>query len=917
MKHLTLLTLSLCVALPSVWADNTITTVEQVSEAVTLSDDVDYHITSATPFTATGSVNITNTEHATVVLDGLYPSLALEQLGYVYINGEPAKNGTNCQVKIYNAGAIIMPYAADIKPLTVYSEKNFEGESCNDFGLEHSGGFMNTLTEAKLNNRIQSFKLKRGYMVTFSTRPGGYGYSRCFIADKADLEMNLPTILAGRVSSYRIFKWNDCSKRGLANDTDSERNKAVNSQSCYDWAEGVNMGIDRECVANHIYEDWPSVATCGATSYSPMMKTNNEPGNSADDHPQSVATVLANWEKHMATGKRLCSPSSHDGSLAWLREFMDSIDARGWRCDIMDVHCYWAEGSFNGLINWYNNYGKRPLWISEWVWGASWNHNGVFTSGWSDEYRVSQNAVVVKRILDNLNSWGYVERYFYWNGEQWYSRIYNDGALTPTGEYYASMNTGVGYSKDYDKYVPTAPRMGAPSNISGKFTQTKSTFTLKWDEPNGEFNNSMLVERQIDGGVWKVIAEIPVQEGPASYSYVDTVSTGGKQGYRIHTKTYNNKEYYSDVVYNTVSFAKALGTGEQAGELQVGEITIPDQNTAYSFFEKGYGDEKPALVFGSVSNKNTKASLIEHLINFGGVSGRKNSTFQMNLMSWSEGATKDVAMTTSEYVTYMAAKIGSGMIGDLRYEAGITDKSLKVGSTTAGSDTAVITFAQPFDDVPVVMASPNTYQVSTNPYPVISRVFDVTKEGFKIILLRQSGYTKTSLRSCQVSYVALERGQTRDGSGHIVTVRDTTIAFKSTISQNPFYYGNDDYLANPKVLVQMQSYDIPCYSVLRTFGSGPTAYNTRVRLQTDDTNTEYSTVSATKPYTERIGYIVVSDEEGSVTTGIRNLQTSPVVDGADGIYDINGVRVSDSVSNLPKGIYIIKKDGKTHKFVNK
>ena len=55
MKHLTLLTLSLCVALPSVWADNTITTVEQVSEAVTLSDDVDYHITSATPFTATNS----------------------------------------------------------------------------------------------------------------------------------------------------------------------------------------------------------------------------------------------------------------------------------------------------------------------------------------------------------------------------------------------------------------------------------------------------------------------------------------------------------------------------------------------------------------------------------------------------------------------------------------------------------------------------------------------------------------------------------------------------------------------------------------------------------------------------------------------------------------------------------------------
>ena len=47
---------------------------------------------------------------------------------------------------------------------------------------------MNTLSTAKLNNRIRSFKLKRGYMVTFSNNPAGRGYSRCFIADQADLE---------------------------------------------------------------------------------------------------------------------------------------------------------------------------------------------------------------------------------------------------------------------------------------------------------------------------------------------------------------------------------------------------------------------------------------------------------------------------------------------------------------------------------------------------------------------------------------------------------------------------------------------------------------------------------------------------------------------------------------------------------
>ena len=215
------------------------------------------------------------------------------------------------------------------------------------------------------------------------------------------------------------------------------------------------------------------------------------------------------------------------------------------------------------------------------------------------------------------------------------------------------------------------------------------------------------------------------------------------------------------------------------------------------------------------------------------------------------------------------------------------------------------------------MASPGQYAVTVSPYPVITRVFDVTKEGFKVILLRQSGVTATSVRSCDVSYVAIERGQTLDGSGHVVTVRDTTITFTSTLTNYKFFYGNDDLLANPKVLVQMQSYDVPCYSVLRTYGTGPSEYYHRVRLQTDDTNAEYGTVSSTKKYTERVGYIVVSDEDGSVTTGIRNVDATPATNAAEGIYDINGVRVGDSVTNLPKGIYVIKKDGKTHKFVNK
>lgn len=51
-------------------------------------------------------------------------------------------------------------------------------------------------------------------MVTFSNNPGGKGYSRCFVADKEDLEFaELPMELDHRISSYRVFKWHNFQKK--------------------------------------------------------------------------------------------------------------------------------------------------------------------------------------------------------------------------------------------------------------------------------------------------------------------------------------------------------------------------------------------------------------------------------------------------------------------------------------------------------------------------------------------------------------------------------------------------------------------------------------------------------------------------------------------------------------------------------
>ena len=541
----TFVLLSLWLSAVSLWAANTKESVDQVTTAVNLTQDVDYVVTGETPFTDEGVVNIKNTEHAVLIIERVKPSKVISTwlTGHVTINGEVAKNGTNCQVRLYGTrGAMILPYASTMKPLTVYSEQNFQGESSSNFGLENDGGYMVTMTDKQLNNRIRSFKLKRGYMVTFATQKSGYGYQRCFIANSEDLEFaTLPQILDAKISSYRVFKWNTAGKKGLASSTDGTACNALNVISCYGWDQGHDMGPDVECVANHIYEDYPSSSTCGKATWTCHMKTNNEPKNSSDDKPQSLETILGNWQNLMRTGMRLCSPSSWDGSdytdgSGFIKTFLDSVDARGWRCDLVDLHCYWLIDNFNNLGTMHSKY-KRPLWISEWIWGASWNSNGAFGSGVTD----GDIAWAVGQICNKLNSYGYVERYFDWNSET-KGKVYSGGVTSQVGKYYANMLTGMGYNKSYEKVPNTPPMRGGYRDFRVNAVGGKATIT--WHDYDGEYNQLMEVLRKLPGGAWQVWKDIRPEDTEADYTLVDEEYTDGTR-YRLHIRSFKGRDYYS------------------------------------------------------------------------------------------------------------------------------------------------------------------------------------------------------------------------------------------------------------------------------------------------------------------------------------------------------------------------------------
>lgn len=899
-------------------AKNTTQKIDKVTSSVTVSEDVDYIITGTTPFSTTGSINITNTEHAVVILENLKPSKALTYLSFIKINSEPAVNDENCQVKMYAHGTIIMPYGKNFKPLTVYSEPNFGGESVNDFGLENSNGYMNTLTTAKLNNRIRSFKLKRGYMVTFSNNPSGRGYSRCFIADKEDLEFaELPLELDHRISSYRVFKWNDTEKKGIANTTDYQTTQDLNTGWCYSFGPGEDRGIDCECVPHKIEVGWPG--NCGTLTYSAYLKTNNEPGNSADHGVESVESVLNTWEDLMATGKRLCSPSSHDGSLNWMREFMNTIDERGWRCDIVDVHCYWPEWNLNNALKgWYDDY-KRPLWISEFVWGASWNHNGIFgaVSDWDSKSEETQqkNYDVMSKVLTNWNSYPYVERYAYWNSERNCSKVrFDDGSLSKLGKFYAEMKSGIGYNKAYE-YVPKVV-YSTPSEFSMEYTERTRKLSLTWEYKNNMgFTDSTLLEMRLDDGEWQTLQKY---EGPdkTSYTYNEVFPEDFKRG----TYTYRVRNFDMDGnVRSTDEVQLSLVAAKGEPGFQYGTLEISDTEEFNTEFDAIGEDEKPAVFAGLLSYNDSKVVPVNTVVSV------LSDKFSFWAFPWNEGDYEQT-ITEPETTDFMVLRKGAHQIGGITMEVGESANKIK-------NDTTLISFATPFPEgvTPVVIANVlSRYKA----YPYVVKVWDITNKGFAVKLARQAAVDETTstFAGQDIFYVAATPGTAKMDDGKILTVgRSTEDKVDGRRARDVNFVdesGNAVALFNPVMLFGPQTNNYDCASVYRISSdltdednvdveNVPATTGVKIIRQKDKTNETIKEIDNATNNGDFMGWIAISTPKEGESNIQGTIATAPfkvsvrdghvIVDGTDNyrIYAISGQQVSRTV-RLSRGIYVVK-----------
>lgn len=527
---------------------------QTLKSAVELKTPEEYHIISDIPFDAKGSINIAN-DRAVLVVDSVKPSLFKQNyLSHVLINGAAAKDSVNCRVDIFNNGTIVYPHSkVGYKPLTVYTEKNFGGNSTNEWELFQ---FYNGLGE--YTNTIKSIKLKRGYMATLACNSDGTGYSKVFIAQDGDLEISdLGKLLGGKVDFIRVFPWRQVAKKGLGGA--KYYNHLFNATWSWNWGASNIDFQDEEYVPSHEQENWPSWSSIMKLDKQSHLLGHCEPDNKSGENI-TVAQIedklfkTGSWQRMYQTGMRVGSPAPGGGATSetvWLDEFMRCCKKYNCRIDYIVVHKYWyANGSsFNtDMNNLYSRY-KRPIWITEWNYGGNWTKET-----WPDadrtgtEKNYAHELAGVKSICEALEKNNYVERYSIYNWVQDCRKIYNekDSTITPAGKYYAALKSKTAYRSSVINDEDWT--YNSPEGLKAAWNKENKKVTLSWQHLNGKQTDKITVERQVEDGKFEVVATFGMK-GDLNMSYDDDINDiYGEIVYRIHDYDSDGKDRYSELV---------------------------------------------------------------------------------------------------------------------------------------------------------------------------------------------------------------------------------------------------------------------------------------------------------------------------------------------------------------------------------
>ena len=567
-------------------------TVEQgqlFNSDVTVSGKTNLHLTAdGTPFSDV-TFNLQG-EDAWLYIDYVKPSKVIANyLNQVKINGQTAESEKNCRITMWANGTVIIPngQAYDSKALVAYDGENFTGNS-KEFEIDT---YHNNLGE--WDNKIRSFKLKKGYMATLANNANGTGYSRVFNADDADMEVSvLPEGMENFVSFVRVFRWNWASKKGKASGYgDKDR---LNITSFYDWNVG-GKSDDPDIEYSPIRQNlgWPSWNDINNKKGVTHLLGCNEPDR-PDQAKATVDQVIAMWPEMLKSGLRLGSPAP-SSVWTWVGDFFNKIELFGYRCDFAVAHIY--ENSLNASslvsrINTLSEKGKgRPVWITEWNNGANWtnewwptakgpkcdaNSNPILDEdGNTTEVNrplsaenAEKNRKFFAEALPALDKCNLIERYFEYDWVQDCRALVLNGELTPAGKVYANHKAALAYheiaNKSWENWKICPPFMQLSIDKDYRNIQ------LKWYDHNGETGKKYILERKLDDAAdftaYKEFVLGKDYQAGETVTFSEAIPCTSTVAYRIKALSYKDTESatYEQTFTRDAAIAAPVLKGEAA-----------------------------------------------------------------------------------------------------------------------------------------------------------------------------------------------------------------------------------------------------------------------------------------------------------------------------------------------------------------
>ncbi|MCR4612790.1 MAG: glycoside hydrolase family protein [Bacteroidaceae bacterium] len=958
---------------PVLWAQNTILTVDQVTEAVTLTEPIDYVITSTTPFTTAGSIDIQNPD-ATVIFKNIRPSVVISSyLKKVKANGVTLTNNSNCRVSIYLQGAIVMPHS-DTKnpdgtafyPLTVYTGDNFTGESYqyNGDARQTTGPWVDTM---------RSFKLKRGYMLTVANMPNGTGYSHCYIANHKDIEVQLRAELAGKVGFFRIFRWQWPSKKGTCDVGPDDFNATWH----YNWGAGRTSGTNYEYVPQRhheagesngdgwkgAWESWDNINASDGTCTHVLGQ--NEPDNTSgakevytyvtqpeDPREKCATTTLVDHAaEFLYSGKRIGTFACCNPNTGWVREYVDWCRENNIRVDFVATHYYIGGQSPQGCIDrlWplYNVTGL-PVWVTEWNNGANWSGESGFTTeseGWytwgsgNDSKKNGEWLTAVLARADRPeNAW--LERLAVYNAVEVKREVWTNGAISEGGKIYKAYNSTFAYD-DKNEYFMTWNHK-APTDLKVTYIANEKRANLTWSQVNGKQTDSLRIERKVRGEKnWTTIGKIE-QPRSSILTFQDQLQgIDGLVSYRI-------RNYDSDRQQRLSGEASITVTGTRGSSfLQYGNIIMADaaeKTITYDYTMSA----KPAIFFG-LSTYNNRNLVMTPYMRSTAVTA---SNFKFTPIAW-QHQKRTGTFTASEEWPFMAIAYGNYHFDGMDVEVG----------SVALKDTVDVTFKEAFPEgvTPVVVAT--VVGATNNTHAIMHKVWDITNTGFRCIVMYEDGFVNSKGNHIvpsvnqTLAYIAATPGDvcidSEAGTWLAVGFGQNDVV-GAEASEQYFLKSSDDpevepdtlRLIDPIVFCDNQTKNLPTPVVLRSRGNitvkdtdpdtqEETTFTTgfRVRRVVDESVTSGINTAAagtadqvgwmalhtnaTTPPTAIGGPVVESTYTGN-ELNVRVVNRIIYVDGYPqfDLFTVGGTRAASNATQTP-GVYIVHAGGKVAKIVVK